>query len=209
MPGKVWLVRHGRVPANEESRFGWPDETLIPEGINQCVKLQLRLQREKVKFARVYCGTIPRQQQSAHLIAPQYLPILRPELNERHVGLWAGIAHQKIEEKYPEECEAWSHNCFTPPEGEDFADFRPRVGGFMKNELYPAAMAETEAMPILIVSSYLVITAMLGMALNLAPAHWFKFRLENTSISILEPLAEGEWWVYTMGDKAHLLNEEE
>ncbi len=208
MPGKVWVVRHGRVMANEKSSFGLPDEALTPEGVNQCVKLQLRFQKEGVKFGRVYCGTIPRQQQSARLIAPQYLPILRPELNERLVGDWSGRTHEEIDKNYPEEAAAWQQNNFTPPGGEDFAEFRPRVGGFMKNELYPAAMVEKEKMSVLVVSSYLVITAMLGMAFHLSPAHWFKFRLENTSLSILEPRQDGEWWVYTVGDAAHIRSEE-
>ena len=116
---RLLLVRHGATDLSAEDRFaGSTGVNLSDEGRKQIKCLAERLQREPI--AAAYCSSLGRTVESAKILcAPHQLtPVERPELQEVSHGHWEGLSRHEVEERFPEEYEAWEADPFTvAPQG--------------------------------------------------------------------------------------------
>jgi probable phosphoglycerate mutase len=116
---RLLLVRHGATELSAEDRFaGATGVDLSDEGRKQITCLAERLQREPI--AAAYCSSLGRTVESAKILcAPHQLtPIERSELQEVSHGHWEGLSRREVEERFPEEYEAWEADPFTvAPQG--------------------------------------------------------------------------------------------
>ena len=116
---RVFLVRHGATVLTAEDRFaGSSDVPLADYGRDQAQRLALRLSGEAV--AAVYASPLGRAVETARILArPHRLEVHeRAELREIAHGRWEQMTRQEVEEKYPEEVEAWDDDPFTfAPQG--------------------------------------------------------------------------------------------
>ncbi len=116
---RVFLVRHGATVLSAEDRFaGATDVDLSDEGRAQTQRLSVRLGAEKI--AAVYASPLGRTIETANILAaPHQLPVeKRDGLREISHGHWECLTRKEVEERYPEEAEAWERDPFTSaPEG--------------------------------------------------------------------------------------------
>jgi len=111
---RVLLVRHGATELSAEDRFaGSTGVDLSDEGRKQIKCLAERLQPEKI--AAAYASPLGRTMESATILcAPHHLtPIATPGLEEVRHGHWEGLSRREVEERFPEEYEAWEADPFT------------------------------------------------------------------------------------------------
>src|SRR5437870_3761004 len=120
MTTRMLLIRHGSTILAAEDRFaGSVDVELSDEGRGQAEGLSKRLADETI--AAVYCSPMKRTWETASIVArPHRLtPITREEIREINHGRWETMRRADVEEKYPEEYEAYTADPFT---------FAPRGG---------------------------------------------------------------------------------
>lgn len=136
----LYLVRHGKTVGSEVKTYkGSIDIPMSEAGIEQ-IKNTARFISNYDKASRlstVYCSPLSRAVKSAEIIAEAYglTPLISPDLMERHFGIWEGMSYTEIEEKYPEEFEAWTNNplIYSPTNGESTCEVRDRIIPALEN----------------------------------------------------------------------------
>jgi broad specificity phosphatase PhoE len=207
-PSLLVVARHGSTYANEEARFSHDEtELLSPKGKSQCELLQKRFKQEQRFFAHHFCGNLLRQIDSARLIAPDAAWETHFCLNERRMGDWAGRLAKDMEKEQPEAFEKWHQCAYVPPGAEPLYELQARVQAAMEKILRPALQDG----PVLVVTSAMVIAAMLGSpkTINIPPSHWFRIGIRNTSLTVFNPTprrnrAPEAWDVEYINDFNHL-----
>lgn len=130
MSTKIILIRHGQTEWNQAKRYlGRTDIGLNSEGIKQVQDLCQQLKKEEIHKA--YSSDAKRALRSAE-ICLQGLSIQKyPGLREIDFGIFEGLTHQEIIEKYPQIYKQWLVDPFKTaiPEGENFINFQKRVLG--------------------------------------------------------------------------------
>lgn len=121
MTTRLYLVRHGATPLTAEDRFsGAANVYLSDEGRAQAARLAQRLADDDIHA--VYASPLDRTMETANIIAgPHKLtPIPRDGLREISHGHWEGLSRREVEERFPDEYQAWESDPFTfaPADGE-------------------------------------------------------------------------------------------
>jgi broad specificity phosphatase PhoE len=116
---RLFLVRHGATTLTAEDRFsGAVGVDLSEEGRAQVRRLATRLAHERINA--VYTSPLSRTVETAQILAaPHKLPLTqRDGLREISHGRWEGMTRRDVEQRYPDEYEAWNTDPFTfAPEG--------------------------------------------------------------------------------------------
>ena len=116
---RVFLVRHGATALTAEDRFaGTTDAALSEAGRQQARHLASRLARESI--AAVFASPLARTMETARILAaPHQLEVQpRPELREISHGRWEELTRREVEERFPDEVEAWEQDPYTyAPQG--------------------------------------------------------------------------------------------
>ncbi len=181
---RLLLVRHGATEFNSSLRFtGHSQIPLSDLGSRQAVKLGRRLAGEKIDV--VCTSDLRRALDTAETACRgrdlEVLPC--PELREVDYGDCEGLTFEEIAARFPEVVEPWLGYSpdLTFPGGESLAGFIERVGGFLDRlERNP------QWRTVLVVSHGGVIRVLLCRLLGLSTDHWWQFRIDNVSISIVE-----------------------
>ena len=106
MPGKLYLVRHGRTAWNGERFLGRADLPLDGTGREQADALVARF--AGVRIDAIYTSPLQRAQATAAPLAANrgLVPILHDDLQEVDCGAWEGAlkdGHQKIARRVPDD----------------------------------------------------------------------------------------------------------
>lgn len=159
---RILLVRHGESEWNAIRRLqGQADVGLSAKGEMQARSLAPIIAGYRPDL--VWTSDLQRAVRTADLLG---FPQARRDqlLREHNVGLWTGQAIADITTREPENYLSWRAGTYAPPEGENWGEFRARIGAVIE-----AALKEpTEN--ILLVCHGGVIRAALDFALDLAPA---------------------------------------
>jgi probable phosphoglycerate mutase len=115
------LVRHGATELSAEDRFaGATGVDLSDDGRKQIKCLATRLQHEPI--AAAYSSPLGRTMESATILCEPHklTPIPTHGLEEVSHGHWEGLSRREVEERFPQEYEAWESDPFTvaPQDGE-------------------------------------------------------------------------------------------
>lgn len=118
---RIFLIRHGATTLSAEDRFaGETDVPLSDEGRTQASRLARRL--EGVPAAAVYASPLGRTVETASILAaPHHLQVQTcAGLREISHGHWEQLTRHEVEERYPQEADAWEKDPYTyaPPGGE-------------------------------------------------------------------------------------------
>ena len=114
---KLYIVRHGETEWNLIKKFqGQSDSPLTENGIKIMKDTGNKL--KNIIFSRVYTSELGRAVKSAEIILNKNINYKNDkieikkmsELNEVYFGLWQGLSHEEVFEKYPEEAENYFHN---------------------------------------------------------------------------------------------------
>jgi broad specificity phosphatase PhoE len=118
-PTRVYLVRHGATALTTEDKFsGDIGVELSDDGRWQASKLGDRLANDGI--TAVYCSTLSRAIDTAHLIADRMrlTPVLREGLREISHGRWEGLSRREVEAQFGDEYSSWENDPFTfAPQG--------------------------------------------------------------------------------------------
>ena len=114
---KLYIVRHGETEWNLIKKFqGQSDSPLTENGIKIMKDTGNKL--KNIIFSRVYTSELGRAVKSAEIILNKNINYKNDkieikkmsELNEVYFGLWQGLSHEEVFEKYSEEAENYFHN---------------------------------------------------------------------------------------------------
>ncbi|MCG0276387.1 MAG: alpha-ribazole phosphatase [Thermosediminibacteraceae bacterium] len=204
---RIFLIRHGETLWNKNFLYqGQKDIPLSEKGRLQAQRLAEVLKRET--FDVVYSSDLKRAVETAEIIAaPHGLPVIcTKELRELSFGKWEGHSYQDLEKKYFEEFHNWLRNPGDnkPPGGESLEELIQRVVGFAK-----LAARNHSNKNILIVTHAGPIRAILMAVLGLDIMHFWKFKISNGSITILnlegDELNSDNTFIVKVNETGHLL----
>lgn len=200
-------MRHGETMWNRQGKYqGQSDVPLTDEGREQARILSERLKDEKIDV--IYASDLDRAIETAAIIAKYHdLNVLpAPLMRELNFGIWEGMTYDEIIQKWPQEYNEWQRDPHNkkPPEGETLAELCKRVSKFLKE-----TAREHPDSRILVVSHAGPIRAILSVLLNLRQDFFWKFKISNTSITIIEydgqkELAESDAFIVTVNNTYHL-----
>ncbi|ARN83007.1 histidine phosphatase family protein [Methylocystis bryophila] len=186
------LARHGETNWNLERRFqGQLDIALNYKGRMQAAALDAELAERS--FVRVYSSDLIRAIETAspHAARRGLALTQRPELREKHDGLWHGLSHEEVAARYPEDYRHYLDRRadYAAPGGETLMRFAARVrAGLTKI----ASAHPGETLLVVVHAGVLDIAWRVAMekrldeprvlpALNAAP-NWFVFENEKWSL---------------------------
>jgi len=181
---RIYLIRHGVTEWNKASKVqGSTDIELSADGIRQAELLAERLVCEDIDF--VYSSSMKRAVMTASIATGhKKCGIIKSEkYHEINLGPWEGMTISDIREKYSEHFRAYKEDPanFKLPGAETFSELTKRT--------YSAIMeivSEHKGKNILIVSHGITIKAAIIKILGIDIKNYTKFRIDNTSISIID-----------------------
>ena len=181
---RLLLVRHGATEFNSSLRLSGHSQISLNElGSRQAVKLGQHLAGEKIDIACTSDLRHALDSAEAACYGREIEVLTCPELREIDYGNCEGLTFKEIAARFPEVVEPWLGYSpdLTFPGGERLAGFIERVGGFLDRlERNP------QWRTVLVVSHGGVIRVLLCRLLGLSSDHWWQFRVDNTSLSIVE-----------------------
>jgi broad specificity phosphatase PhoE len=176
----VYLIRHGETQANREGIFrGRGEVPLSPAGLKQAG--ELRAYFSGLKVERVFSSPLKRAAETAAICFPGRVIELQELLNNLDLGRWAGRSKKEIAREEPELWRRWLEEPerMSFPGGESLAAVKARTRHF--NRLLASANEERIA----VVSHRSVFKALLAEALGLKDKWFWKFHLDNASVTVL------------------------
>ncbi len=195
----IYLIRHGETQANREGIFrGRGEVPLSPAGLEQAAELRARFAGAGVQ--RVYSSPLRRAAETAAACFPG-LEIEPQELvNNLDLGRWSGRRKQEISAEEPEMWRRWLEEPerLAFPGGESLAAVKARARAF--NRL----LAEAGCERIAVVSHRSVLKALLAEALGLGEKWFWKFHLDNASVSTLLHDGTRGFVLAGLNDTSHL-----
>ncbi|MBE3587157.1 MAG: alpha-ribazole phosphatase [Thermoanaerobacteraceae bacterium] len=181
---RLYLVRHGETIWNARLKFqGHSDIALSPRGVEQAEALSRRLMGER--FHAVYASDLQRAVETARILAaPHGLEVRQvPALREIHFGAWEGLTVNEIRARYASEIQKWWDGPLNTriPGGETLAEVVERVTRTVR-ELVEKHAGEQ----VLVVSHGGAIRSLIGTVLGIDLNQYWRLRLENACLNILE-----------------------
>jgi len=194
------FIRHGETLWNLGNRFqGHLDSELSNLGRAQAEAVGTRLR--KLPFSSLYSSDLGRAYETAKIIAGHTGHEIKtdPELRERSLGVFEGLAVETVRQKYPKEYELYRKNPeYVIPNGESAQQH------FERNAACFEKLAANHAGDtVVIVAHGGVLGNLFRYVLRLplhVPRQW---SLRNASLSVVSHI-NGEWKLETWGDVSHL-----
>lgn len=196
---KIYLVRHGETESNRQGIFrGRLDIPLSEKGRAQA--LDLRTYFEKIAIDEVYSGPLQRAVETAQTAFPGHTPLIEPQLDNLDLGEWGGKSKALIKENFPGKWEAWTKRpeSIRFPGGEELADVFRRVGEFWETVI------ASDAQSVAAVSHRSVVKVMLAYAAGLEHNYYWKFHLDNASVSLVYYEKDRGFTLVKVNDTHHL-----
>lgn len=200
-PARLILVRHGESTWNQEHRIqGQLDPPLSEEGQRQAAHVAERLAHHK--FAGFYTSDLARATQTAAAVARRVgmEPVLDEGLREIFLGEWEGLHTAELAERFPEAWKSWTTEPAWDlvPGGEGGTEFETRVNATLDRILGRHPHGD-----VLVVTHGGVIQVALHRVVGRPSQGLFPFRIQNTSISIIEKRS-GRLVISSVNDTGHL-----
>ncbi len=202
MSCRLFLVRHGETDWNVDFRFqGQSDIELTDVGKTQARKLGLSLADEKI--SAIYSSDLSRAVKTAKIIAVHHeLNIKKiPELREINFGIWEGLTYDEINKSYSDLYKEWRENTTDVkiPKGESLSEVAERSVRAI-HQLVDQHKDES----IVVVTHGGVIRCIVSSVLRMDLNHFWRLRLDNTSVSVLDFLDGGREIVTQLNNCSHL-----
>jgi probable phosphoglycerate mutase len=198
------LVRHGETLWNREKRMQGQTDTVLSEtGRQQADALGRRL--STMAFAALYSSDLLRAWDTAQAIAAQTGRTIAAEsrLRERMFGIFEGLTHDEIAERYPDELARFQSRDpdYVVPGGESAHAFHARCLPCLQEIAERHLGGE-----VVVVTHGLVLDAIYRAARGMAPGEPRTAPLLNGSLNVFR-FRSGAWRLEIWGDVAHLAPE--
>jgi broad specificity phosphatase PhoE len=128
MTTKLILIRHGITEWNKQGRYcGYKDVNLSSQGRLQAVKLRNRFRG--VDFDKIYCSDRKRALQTKTIVFGKAAFTKKKDLREIHFGVFEGLKHAQILDKYPQIYKEWLKDPYRNkiPKAESMPVFKKRI----------------------------------------------------------------------------------
>jgi alpha-ribazole phosphatase len=181
---KLYLMRHGETDWNKNSIFqGQTDIDLNKKGIEEAKKTAQVFDDLKLDF--IYSSDLIRTKKTALFIArPKKMKINESKkIREISFGDWEGLNYKEIEEKFPDNLAKWRDDPLNnnPIGGEKLLNFKARIKNFFQEIL-----TKNQGKKILVVTHGGVIKMYLTIVLAMKSKDFWKFQIDNCSITELK-----------------------
>lgn len=169
------MVRHGQSEDNVAKILSRDDTKLTETGIKQIENAKEMIKR--YDFKNVYYSPLTRTNET--LIHLGLEGIEEDRIREVNFGKFAGLTHNELVEKYPEESKSWfaDPHTYEVPDGESLNMVYERIESFLE-----FAIEKDE--DIVLVTHEGIIKLICSWVFD-DPNHFFKFKADNGSISIV------------------------
>lgn len=196
---KIYLIRHGETESNRKGIFrGRLDIPLSQNGKEQAADLKRYF--ENIPVDIVYTSPLQRAVETAESVFSEHTPVKEKWLNNLDLGEWSGMEKSLVKERFPEMWENWVNRpeSIRFPGGERLDDVHRRSRLFF--EKVNAAEAETIAA----VSHRSVVKVLIAAAVGVERNYYWKFHLDNASVSLLHYEQERGYTLVKLNDTHHL-----
>jgi broad specificity phosphatase PhoE len=198
----IFLVRHAESTWNRLKKIqGQRDPQLSPYGEKEAKLLARRF--KGLEFEAVYSSPLKRAQGTVRAIVGKKAEIqCIEELKEINLGQWEGRTLKQIRRKFGESFDNWavSPSKVKIPGGEDFKEFKKRVGKAMRG-----IERRHKEGNVLVVCHGGVISTYATTLLNLPPDDVWCLTVKNASLTIVE-IDPGVRKLITFNDISHLMS---
>ncbi len=197
----IYLIRHGETQANREGVFrGRGEVPLSPAGLKQAE--ELRVFFAPLEVQRVLSSPLQRAAATAAICFPGRHIEVQELINNLDLGRWAGRKKKEIAGEEPELWRRWLEEPerMSFPDGESLAAVKERTRAF--NLLLVSASEERIA----VVTHRSVLKALLAEALGLGERWFWKFHLDNASVTVLLHDAARGFVLAKLNETGHLSN---
>jgi broad specificity phosphatase PhoE len=182
----VYLTRHGETEGNRENLFrGSLNFPLNEVGRKQARELAEHMKRRGYEVNRIVSSPLSRAVETAEIIA-EILGVERVEVDENFPNFsfprWEGRRKEEIAKEEPELWRKWVENPeeVKPEGGRSIEDLRRlSTARFWQ-------LAKEGKGPLMIVSHRATIKALLAGVFAVEPPYFWKFHIDNCSLTVLE-----------------------
>lgn len=196
---KLYLIRHGETESNLKGLFrGRLDIPLSRRGKQQAAELKGYF--ETIGVDTVYTSPLGRAIETARTAFPDHEPVFEPMLDNLDLGEWSGQNKMLVQEQFPGKWEQWVKRpeTITFPGGESLADVMARSRKFLDKVVNGAGES------IAAVSHRSVAKVILAASIGLERNYYWKFHLDNASVSQVFYDEERGYTLVRINDTYHL-----
>ncbi|MEU7059372.1 bifunctional RNase H/acid phosphatase [Streptomyces sp. NPDC046197] len=204
-PATFVLLRHGETPLTPQKRFsgsGGTDPSLSDVGREQAERVAAALARRGTIQA-VVSSPLARARETAGIVAARLgLDVAVDEgLRETDFGAWEGLTFAEVQERHPDDLNAWLASPDAEPSGggESFVATAARIAA-TRDKLVAAYQGRT----VLLVTHVTPIKTFVQLALGAPPQSLFRMELSAASLSAVAYYADGNASVRLLNDTCHL-----
>lgn len=187
-PTRLICWRHGETDASVNGRYSGDTGSDGPE-LTERGRQQAQRTADYLKkiggIDAVVCSPARRAQQTAQMLTDDYTVI--DDLHEMDFGTWEGLTFGQAHDKDPELHSTWlSDPAAAPPGGESLNQVSRRIKGVL------AELTDTHGPAnIVVVTHATPIKALIKLALDAAPAIYYRTQIDLSSLTIIEFYADG------------------
>ncbi|MFI6410942.1 bifunctional RNase H/acid phosphatase [Streptomyces sp. NPDC050585] len=203
-PATFVLLRHGETALTPEKRFsgsGGSDPELSAAGRRQADAVAAAL-AARGTVQEIVSSPLLRCRQTALTVAERLGLDVRIDdgLREADFGAWEGLTFAEVQERYPDDLNAWlASPKAAPTGGESFAAVSRRVAA-ARDRLTERHAGRT----VLLVTHVTPIKTLVRLALGAPPEALFRMELSAASLSAVAYYRDGNASVRLLNDTSHL-----
>ncbi|MEU6760407.1 bifunctional RNase H/acid phosphatase [Streptomyces sp. NPDC046685] len=204
-PATFVLLRHGETALTPQKRFsgsGGSDPELSPAGRRQAAAVAEAL-AARGTVQSVIASPLRRCRETARAVADRLgLDVTVEEgLREVDFGAWEGLTFAEVQERFPDDLQAWLDSPKAAPTGggESFAAATRRISA-TRDRLLAAHAGRT----VLLVTHVTPVKILVRLALGAPPEALFRMELSAASLSAVAYYADGNASVRLLNDTSHL-----
>lgn len=200
---KLYIIRHGQTAWNKEEVFrGTKDVPLNEVGLKEAAALGSYL--KSVPFDALYTSPLSRAAQTAQAVADAVglTPVIEPNLIDLNFGVWQGVSHKEVKEKYQELYNTW---IATPekarfPEGESLNDVLKRM-----DTLLDTLLTKHSDDTVAVFSHRVVCKVLICRLLGLGLDHFWQIEQSTACLNRFRYSAKRRQWICeVLNSQCHL-----
>ncbi|MFD7558427.1 bifunctional RNase H/acid phosphatase [Streptomyces sp. NPDC059835] len=204
-PATFVLLRHGETALTPQKRFsgsGGSDPELSEAGRRQAAAVAEAL-AARGTIQTVVSSPLRRCRETAQAVATRLGLTVTVEdgLREVDFGAWEGLTFAEVQERFPDDLQAWLDSPKAAPTGggESFMAATRRISA-TRDRLLAAHAGRT----VLLVTHVTPVKILVRLALGAPPEALFRMELSAASLSAVAYYADGNASVRLLNDTAHL-----
>ncbi|MCJ1677577.1 bifunctional RNase H/acid phosphatase [Streptomyces sp. APSN-46.1] len=204
-PATFVLLRHGETALTPQKRFsgsGGSDPELSPAGRRQAAAVAEAL-AARGTVQTVISSPLRRCRETAQAVADRLGLGVTVEdgLREVDFGAWEGLTFAEVQERFPDDLQAWLDSPKAAPTGggESFMAATRRISA-TRDRLLAAHAGRT----VLLVTHVTPVKILVRLALGAPPESLFRMELSAASLSAVAYYADGNASVRLLNDTSHL-----